>query len=200
VLPRDFERLRAFLRGLNETPKAELSAWAARSLDVDKFIRTLVVGSFISHWDGLPQRPKNYWLYEIPAAGRWVYVPWDLDATFQTATDLLDKMGTDASIFYQFDAYEPYRLSDNEGEERPLVRRLLAIPALRTAYVAAYRSALTTFLAKDYLLGRVAALNTLLMGHASPADAKLLTKATTDMQAFVDARYAAVSAELAKLP
>ena len=38
------------------------------------------------------------------------------------------------------------------------------------------------------------------MGHASPADANLLTKATTDMQAFVDARSAAVSAELAKLP
>jgi spore coat protein CotH len=197
ALPADFGRLRAFLQGLNETGDAELPAWAARSFDVDPFIRTLVVGSFISHWDGLPQRPKNYWLYEIPSEARWVYLPWDMDATFQTATDQLNRMGTEASIYYQLDAYEPYRVSENEGQERPLVRRLLALPALRSAYVAAYRTALETFLAKDYLLGRIAALNTLLMAHASAADARLLAKATSDMQAFVDARFAAVSAQLA---
>ena len=54
-----------------------------------------------------------------------------------------------------------------------------------------------TFLAKDYLLGRIGALNTLLMAHASAADARLLAKATNDMQAFVEARFAAVSAQLA---
>jgi hypothetical protein len=116
---------------------------------------------------------------------------------FQTATDQLNRMGTEASIYYQLDAYEPYRVSENEGQERPLVRRLLAIPALRSAYVAAYRAALETFLAKEYLLGRIAALNTLLMAHASAADARLLAKATNDMQAFVEARFAAVSAQLA---
>jgi hypothetical protein len=197
--PDDFGRLRAFLKGLNQTADAQLPGWVAQHFDADKLIRYLVVASFVSHWDGLPQRPKNYWLYEIPAAGRWAYLPWDLDATFQTATNQLDKMGTDAPVFYQIDAYEPYMLSENEGQERPLVRRLLKIPALRAAYLTTYRAALTSYLAKDYLLGRIAALDALLRAHASAADARLLVRATADMQAFVTARFDVVSAELATL-
>jgi hypothetical protein len=50
--------------GLDLTADAEIPSWVAKNFEVDLFIDHLVVANFISHWDSLPQRPKNYWLYQ----------------------------------------------------------------------------------------------------------------------------------------
>jgi hypothetical protein len=196
ALPVSYARLRAFLDGLNNTPDAEFQAWIAQAFDVPKFIQYLVVANFISHWDSLPQRPKNYWLYEIPAAQHFVFIPWDLDGTFQVSTNGLNPMGTTASVFYQFDDYQDYDAEDGEGMNRPLVRRIMALPAYRDAYVAAYREALTTYLDADYLVARVTALEQLLLNAASADDDSRVTSAANDMRQFIQAKHANVSAEL----
>ncbi|HET9955764.1 MAG TPA: CotH kinase family protein, partial [Polyangiaceae bacterium] len=182
--PEDYAVLRAFLQGLNSTPESELEAWVTQHFDAQKFVRYLAVDNFISGWDGMPQRPKNYWLYEVRAAGRWVFIPWDMDATFQVRTTRLNPMGTNASIFYQLDAFESYQLSMNEGQERPLVRRLLKIPAIRTAYLQAYKTALTTYLEKTYLLNRISRLQALVEAQASADELMELQDARSDMQQF----------------
>lgn len=198
LLPEDYSRLRVFLKGLNSTSEEALPAWVQQNFDADKFVRYLVVANFISGWDGLPQRPKNYWLYEIPSAARWVFIPWDIDATFQTRTTRLNPMGTNASIFYQLDRFESYQVSMNEGQERPLVRRLLKIPALRSAYLQTYKAALTSFLERGYLLDRVSKLENLLKSQASAQDLEELEDSTADVRAFIEARFSNVSAQLAK--
>jgi hypothetical protein len=99
-------------------------------------------------------------------------------------------------VNYQLDAYEPYSAEQGEGTERPLVRRVMAIPAFRAAYIAAYRDALTTFLAETYLLTRVTALEQLMVGAASAGDATRVQNAADEMRTFISARHANVSAEL----
>lgn len=199
LLPDDYSKLRAFLGALNGTPETELEAFFAANFDVEKFIRFLAVGNFVSHWDGLPQRPKNYWLYNIPAAGRWVFIPWDLDATFEVEEYGLNPMGTDASVFYQLDAHEDYQMSRGEGSERPLVRRMLKIPSIRARYVQNYKAALGTYLNENFLLSRIDALEALLEEHASSGDRATLNETSDTMRAFVSERFARVSEELSGL-
>jgi spore coat protein CotH len=193
----DYALLRAFLLGLNSTPEAQYQAWLETHFDVEKFISYLVVGNFMSNWDSLPQRPKNYWLYEVRKAGRWVFIPWDMDATFQSDVGYLNPMGTDASIFAQFDGFEDYPgRHEEEGTERPLVRLTMSHEAFRQAYVARYREALETFLDEEYLLSRIDRLTALVDTHA-PAWASQVHDTNNDIKNFVSVRYANVSAELA---
>jgi hypothetical protein len=180
----DFSLLRAFLAGLNQTDDEHFAAWATQNFHVDRFIAYLVVANFTSDWDGLPQRPKNYWLYEVRKAGHWEFVPWDMDATFYVAKSSLDPMGTDASIFYQLDQYESYQLSENEGTERPLVRRLMKVQA---------------YLEKGYLTARVDKLEALLDQKASDGDRQKLHDADHEIRDFVNQRFDRVSGELSGL-
>ncbi len=196
----DYSQLRAFIEELNTLPDAQFSDWLNAHFDVPKLLSYLVVANFISHWDGYPHRPKNYWLYQIPSAGRWVFLPWDMDGTFQSKKFTLNAMGTSASVFYQFAATEPYGGHPEEGTERPLVRRAMQQPTLRAAYVARYRAALATFLAKDALLMRIDALAALLSPLLSGKQAADFNAATQDMRRFVSEKSANVAAELALEP
>jgi spore coat protein CotH len=197
----DFSSLRAFIAKLNQTPDAEFETFLRQNFDVERFISYLVVGNFISHWDSLPERPKNFWLYQVPATGKWAFIPWDMDATFQSGKFNLNPMGTDASIFYQFDSFVEYRgRVAGEGTARPLITRTMKVPAFRAAYVARYREATASLLAKDYLLSQITRLCDMLKGAAQPDELQQLADAQSDMEQFVNKRSASVSAELAKQP
>jgi spore coat protein CotH len=197
----DVSTLRSFLLELNQTSDGEFPDWLKAHFDVEKFVSYLVVGNFISHWDSLPERPKNFWLYQIPAAGgRFVFVPWDMDGTFQPWEDAFNIMGTDASVFFEFDAFEEYpgRLPE-EGTARPLTTRMMRVPELRDAYLSRYRQALSSFLAETYLLSRIDDLEALLLPVTPAADLESLTDSTQQIRDFVTQRTASVTAELARL-
>ena len=112
VAPDDFSVLRTFIEELNNTPDAELEQWLDSRFDVDSFIAYLVVSNFISNWDSYPQRPKNYWLYEDLHQQKMVFIPWDLDATFEEqyrsfpGFPQYNQMGTECSIFYNLASSE----------------------------------------------------------------------------------------------
>ncbi|MGC4070309.1 MAG: CotH kinase family protein [Polyangiaceae bacterium] len=89
----DYSSLRGFLKGINQTSDGEFETFVRQNFDTEKFIGYLVVANFMSHWDSYPQRPKNFWLYQIPASGKWVFIPWDMDATFQTQKWTLESDG-----------------------------------------------------------------------------------------------------------
>jgi spore coat protein H len=197
----DYSALRSFIAGLNETPDADFEAYLRSTFDVDRFIGYLVVANFMSHWDSLPQRPKNFWLYQVPATGKWAYIPWDMDATFQSTKFSLNPMGTDVSVFYQFDKFVEYKgRQAAEGTARPLVTRMMKVPAFRSAYVARYRAALKGFLAQDYLMTMVAKFSAIAAAAAQPDELPLLEEERADVEEFIGLRVASVSAELANQP
>lgn len=191
----DFTNLVAFIRGLNETPDAELLGWFDQSFDTERFINYLVVANFSSNWDGYPYRPKNYWLYQSPVTTRWVYLPWDLDHTFETMQYSLMPMGPYVGVFYDFDYHEGPE-NPGEGTERPLVRRLMAVPELRQRYIDRYRELLGGILSVDYLHNRIRALDEQIRPYAGGEDAEVLAENTQDMLDFVSIRHDHVRAEL----
>lgn len=197
----NFSSLREFIRALNETSDSNFETFIRSSFDIDSFIGYLVVANFVSHWDSLPQRPKNYWLYQVPSSGKWVFIPWDMDATFWPSEGFLDNMGTDASIFHQFDSFLEYRgRQPEEGTARPLVTRIMKVAAFRSEYVARYRQALGSYLAKDYLLSQVTTLNAMAVAAAQPDELESLEEARVETVEFINQRTASVTSELRNIP
>ncbi len=208
----DFSVIRGFLEELNRRSGVELLEFASTRFDLERFLSYLVVSNFIANWDGFPQRPKNFWLFEVRAQAKLVFIPWDLDGTFQTDTDVFNQMGTEASVFFNLRRldYQPYHTE--EGTERPLAWRLLALPELEAAYRARYRELLASILSESYLTSRLTALAELTEPHLSDAltgqgwlgeertERGDFEEALRDMQTFVTERVATVSEELASLP
>lgn len=196
VLPDDYSMLRGFVYDLNFTPDDEFVDWMDRTVTWDSFITYLAVSNFISNWDGYPQRPKNYWLYNNPTTTQWTFIPWDLDNTFQIRLNNLNQMGTDASIFYQFDEFEPYGLQEGEGTERPLVRRMMTHPEFRDAYITRYKELTTSILDAAYIIDRAARLTDLVLEVANQDDSYTAGDAESEIQDFVTRRSENVAEQL----
>ncbi len=192
----DYSALRAFIAALNDTPDDAFPGWLRQHFDVEGFTNYLVVSNFIANWDSYPQRPKNYWLYQSPISERWVFIPWDLDATFQTAENYLAPMGPEASIFHEFDHFEGDHPNDEEGTQRPLVRRMMSHAEFRNAYVERYRQLLDSTLEESYLRDRIQTLDELLKPFANDTERQHLADATADMLQFVERRQRSVRSEL----
>ena len=195
-LPDDYSILRGFLYDLNYTADDEFVDWMQASFNWESFITYLAVSNFMSNWDGYPQRPKNFWLYNNPTTDKWTFIPWDLDATFELYMDGLNQMGTDASIFYQFDEFEPYELQEGESEDRPLVRRMMAYPKFRDAYIARYKELMSGVLDADYIKDRATRLTELVVGVAGDEDKYTAQDAEGEILEFAARRFENVQGQL----
>lgn len=192
----DYRQLRSFVHGLNATADAELGVWFEARFDTTKFIDYLVVSNFISNWDSYPQRPKNYWLYQSPVTQRWIYIPWDMDATFQSDSNSLHPMGDRASIFHEFDAFEGNDPNTEEGSERPLVRRLMALPEYRAAYLERYRQLRAELLNPDFIENRAAKLIEVMARSAAEDDVRKVREDTERVLQFVRIKTESVDEQL----
>ncbi|HEX2731638.1 MAG TPA: CotH kinase family protein [Polyangiaceae bacterium] len=197
ALAGDYSQLRDFIDGLNDTSDDRLDAWFSDNFDTEKFIDYLVVSNFVSNWDSYPQRPKNYWLYASPVTGRWIFLPWDMDATFQSGQNGLHEMGDHASIFHEFDHFEGRDPNTLEGSERPLVRRLMAIERYRQRYIDRYRELSASILSPDYLSKRIDRLLEQLSSVAPSDEAERVKQDSDQIKAFVRAKSDSTNAELA---
>jgi hypothetical protein len=196
--PDDLAVIREFITELNEIADSEFSDWLESHVDVDGFLSYLVVSNFLANWDSYPQRPKNYWLYQDLRAGNMVYVPWDLDGTFNPYTDrTYNQMGTTADLFFNLliPEYEPPHAE--EGTERPLVRRMMAHESYQLAYLDRYQAFSESILSFDYLDDRATALTTLLHPVISATDANRLDGARASLDKFIRERVEFVDGALA---
>jgi spore coat protein CotH len=199
------------LEKLNALSDADLATWIDGHFEVDRFLSYLVVSNFITNWDSFPQRPKNYWLYEVRREGKLSFIPWDVDNTFQQTTSIFNKMGTKASVLYDLLKldYTPYHTE--EGTQRPLAWRILAQPQFKAAYLARYRELLASILSKSYLTTRISGLAALVQplltdtltsqgGYPGPTTERSdFAGALDDMNGFIAARITAITQELASL-
>ena len=189
--PEDYSALMDFVEGLADGD----TAWFEDELDVPVFLSFLVVSNFVSNWDSYPQRPKNYWLYQGPE--RFTLLPWDLDGTFGPNRDsTYNQMGVSASVLYEMHGNDYAPPHEDEGDERPLVHRLMADPAMEQAYLDRYRELQALLLNEAYLSERSAALTALLDAEISTTDRSRLSSANESLSSFVSQRTERVAEEL----
>lgn len=206
----DYGVVRVFLEQLNALADSEFDGWLEGHLRLDQFLSYLVVSNYISNWDSFPQRPKNFWLYELRPEGKLAFIPWDLDATFQRFTTDFNQMGTQASVFFNLRKLDYAPVHPQEGTKRPMAWRIMASPKFEAAYVARYRELMSSILSESYLTARIdslAALTEPMLTDALTGERRSgpttersdFQEALEDMREFVAERSAAVTSELATL-
>jgi hypothetical protein len=195
----DYSRLRRFLMWVNQSSDTEFEQGLAARFDLHAFLRYLVVVNFVGHWDGYPNRGKNYWLYQSPSDSVWHLFPWDVDATFQGTALCLDNMGPTAGLFFMEwpRTYCPNKL---ETKERPLFERVMKVDAWRRMYLGEYQTALTTYLDKTALVRRIDSLESLVAPDMSAREKTDFVKSQNDIRTYLAKRTEFVSAELSKYP
>jgi spore coat protein CotH len=194
----DFSQLRTFIAALNETHDDEFPSWLLDNFDVERFTSFLVVSSFMCNWDTYPYRPKNFWLYQHPDSGEWSFIPWDLDATFQSWPSPNYPLGIESSIFQEFDSFEGREaVIDAEGTERPLVRRMMAVSEFREAYVRRYQELVGGILSEQSLMDRVQRLQDEVKELAPEGDQEDLNDNFGEVVQFIGERSELVGQELA---
>ncbi len=195
----DHSALRRWIEWIDSSSDAEFERGLPERFEVHAFIRYLVVANFVGHWDGYPNRGKNYWLYRDPANGRWNVIPWDLDGTFETGRYCLNNMGVSAGLFFMNwpRTYCPNKL---ETKSRPLFERMMKVEAWRRMYLGEYQKALGTYLEESSLHRRVDSLEAVVKGALVDSETVRFPRSQAEIRDFVTRRSQVVQELLSEHP
>jgi hypothetical protein len=80
--PAEKSRLTEFAAALGEPDAAKRATRIGKILDIDAYLRYLVMENIMVHGDGYSYRANNYRLYEDPAAGKFVFFMHGMDNVF----------------------------------------------------------------------------------------------------------------------
>ena len=110
----DYSELIQFIQTLNSISNADFPCFIEDNFEVELFLKTLAVEMIIGHWDGYAYNKNNYYLYQQPSNGKFVFIEYDMDNTFG-----IDWSGIDWTI---------RNLNNWHSNDRPLIERLLSYP------------------------------------------------------------------------
>ncbi|XXT25349.1 CotH kinase family protein [Sorangium sp. So ce429] len=94
-------------------------AEASQLIDMDRYLAFAATETFLGHWDGYAWKLNNYFIARRPDDGRWTFLPWGLDQTFD---DDLYPFGGDARLQRMCTASPPCREALAAAFERVIER------------------------------------------------------------------------------
>ena len=110
----DYSGLIDFLYNLNTLSAADFPCYIEEHFDVNAYLKTLASEIIIGHWDGYAFNKNNFYLYQRPSDGKFVFIEYDMDNTFG-----IDWFGID---------WSNRSLNNWHETNRPLISRLLSYP------------------------------------------------------------------------
>ncbi|KAF9118751.1 hypothetical protein BGX30_004334 [Mortierella sp. GBA39] len=108
----------AFMKDLADydpTLAGGLKFWNTR-LDVDQFLKSMVLEYLAGAWDGSWWKGNNFFMYFNPTQARWQFIPTDFDSTFSD--------GSLADVAVPYKQFAASRLR-RKGKDHPLVSKLI---------------------------------------------------------------------------
>jgi hypothetical protein len=79
--------IRELSRLIKTTPDAQWVAVVGAKMDIPSFLAGYALESLIDHWDGYFFGPHNYYIYNHPGIGRFVFLPAGADSVFGRVRD-----------------------------------------------------------------------------------------------------------------
>lgn len=119
-----FNDLAAFINVVNNTPGGDFARVIRRHFEVDDFLKRLALDVLTANWDGHWGNWNNFYLYRDPTTGKWNYIPFDQDNTFEIRWITPASGDWAAQNMYQW----------GKSSDTPLVTRILAVAEFRNRY------------------------------------------------------------------
>ena len=130
-----FNDFAAFINVINNTPSNTFPSVIRRNFEVDDFLKRLALDVLTSNWDGHWGNWNNFHLYRDPGSGRWHFIPYDQDNTFE-----IRWIAPSSGDWATQNVYNWGKSSDT-----PLVTRILAVPEFKNRYTYYMNQMLQTF-------------------------------------------------------
>ena len=137
----DYSGLINFIDILNNTNQDQFTCAIHSVFDVDLYLRTLALEILMGHWDGYAGNMNNYYLYERPSDGKFVFLEYDMDNT----------LGVDWGII-PFEDWSTRNVYTWAKGDKPLYDRLLAVPFFKDRFNFHMNDLLTTVFVPQNLL------------------------------------------------
>jgi spore coat protein H len=165
-----------------EQPDDQLLEALEPHVDLDAYLRFWAMEVLLGHWDGYAGNTNNFFVYEDPADGRLRFMPWGIDALFDSAM--------------------PF------GEHRPasvvaaaaLPSRLYGLEEGRERYYAALFELLDAHWDEDALSARIDGWEEQVLAEVTPDDAAGIIGGIDWIRSYVNTRRAGIEAELSSGP
>ncbi len=119
----DYSGLINFIDILNNTNQDQFTCAIQSVFDVDSYLRTLAVEILLGHWDGYAGNMNNYYLYQRPSDGKFVFLEYDMDNT----------LGVDWGII-PFENWSTRNIYTWAKGDKPLYDKLLAVPYFKDRF------------------------------------------------------------------
>jgi hypothetical protein len=132
----DYSGLIHFIDVLNNTNSTEFPCAIQQVFDVDRYLKTLVYEILIGHWDGYAGNKNNYYLYQRPSDGKFVFIEYDMDNTF--------------GIDWFNENWSVRNINNWHFGNRPLIQRLFAVPYFKDQFNLYMNQALNTIFNQDW--------------------------------------------------
>jgi hypothetical protein len=101
--------------------------------DVDSYLKTVAVEILTGHWDGYAFNKNNYYLYQRPSDGKFMFIEYDMDNTF--GVDWMNINWTNRNIYTWGNTTDP----------RPLYSKLMAVPYFKDRFTYYVNSFINSF-------------------------------------------------------
>lgn len=128
---------------------ADLAAGIQEKLNVDLALWHVAASNLLAHFDSY-YVGKNFYLFAPERDPRFDIIVWDLGLAFGTFGLRTGGMGGPGGGGTPAAQADPFAQAD--AANRPLIRRLLAVPQFRADYLAHYRSLLHERFTEDWVL------------------------------------------------
>ncbi len=112
--------LTQFITDLNTKTGDDFQNWISQKMDIPLFLKTYAVNVMVGMWDDYWVNANNFYFYMAPN-GKAYFIPYDYDNTLGTS-QLMNNSGTQNPLNW------------GSTNSRPLVTKILAIPAYRMMY------------------------------------------------------------------
>jgi spore coat protein CotH len=124
----NYTDLADFIAFINNTTDPVFAAGIQDRMNVDNFLRAMAVDVANGNWDNYWYGANNFYLYHNPDNNRFEYIPYDTDNTYG-----IDFFGIDwANRGYS--NWGSGGFGSDGGDQPPLARRIMAIPAFEAQY------------------------------------------------------------------
>jgi len=119
----DYTGLINFIDILNNTNADQFTCAIQSVFDVELYLRTLALEILMGHWDGYAGNMNNYYLYERPSDGKFVFIEYDMDNTFGVDWGIIPNENWSTRNIYTW-----------AKGDKPLYNKLLAVPYFKDRF------------------------------------------------------------------